>query len=131
MAVATCIFRRFLLLLLVYIFASLEQFFAIIILQICTVIVGFFFCSDATLVQNFCSDVSDEVSGKITSPEKNCSDAILVQKICSDVSSEVSGEIHSALLRTVFCYNKAKAGLFCFTEAIFRILVRNIFASFI
>jgi hypothetical protein len=29
-----------------------------------------FFCSDATLVQKNCSDVSGEVSGKITSPEK-------------------------------------------------------------
>jgi hypothetical protein len=29
-----------------------------------------FFCSDAILVQNFCSNVSGEVSGKITSPEK-------------------------------------------------------------
>jgi hypothetical protein len=77
-----------------------------------------FFCSDATLVQKNCSDVSGEVSGKITSPEKICYDASIVQKKCTDVSGEVSGEIRSVLLRTIFCYNEAKAGLFCFTEAI-------------
>jgi hypothetical protein len=31
-----------------------------------------FFCSDATLVQKNCSDVSGEVSGKITSPDFFC-----------------------------------------------------------
>jgi hypothetical protein len=71
-----------------------------------------FFCSHATLVQIFCSDVSGEVSGKITSPEKICYDASIVQKNCSDVSGEVSGKICFVLLRTVFCYNEAKTGIF-------------------
>jgi hypothetical protein len=37
-----------------------------------------FFCSDATLVQKICSNVSGEVSGKITSSEKICYDASIV-----------------------------------------------------
>jgi hypothetical protein len=35
-----------------------------------------------------------------------------MQKNFSNISDEVSGEICSVLLRTVFCYNEAKAGLF-------------------
>jgi hypothetical protein len=75
-----------------------------------------FFFSDAILVQKICSDVSGEVSGKITSPEKNCYDASIVQKNCSDVS----GEIRSVLLRTIFCYNEAKAMLFFASRKQFR-----------
>jgi hypothetical protein len=81
-------------------------------------------------VQKFCSDASGEVSGKITSLE-NCSDATLVQKFCSNVSGENSGEIRYVLLRTLFCYNEAKAGFFLLLGSNFGILVRNVFAPFI
>jgi hypothetical protein len=37
-----------------------------------------FFCCDATLVQKICSDISGEVSDKITPPGKICYDALIV-----------------------------------------------------
>jgi hypothetical protein len=64
-----------------------------------------------------CSNVSGEVSGNITSPEKNCCDASIIKK--NALPARFSSEIHSILLQTVFCYNEVKmGGFFCFTEAI-------------
>jgi hypothetical protein len=107
-----------LLLLLVNIFASLEQVFLLQSLcgfapSVAGDFAGFFFCFDAILVQKICSNVSGEVSGKITLPEKllRCFNSIkkLVRRLRRDPLYFASNR---------FCYNQAKAGLFCFTKAI-------------
>jgi hypothetical protein len=105
-------------------------------MRICTItIVGglhrVFFCSDATLVQKICSDISCEISDKITSPEKIATMLQWHKKKCSDVSDEVSGKIRSILLRTFFATTKQKWGFFLLHGSNFEILVRNIFAPFI
>jgi hypothetical protein len=78
-----------------------------------------FFCSNATLVQKICSDISGEVSGKITSPKKNCYDASIVQK-----KNAPTSPVRSPARSAIFCFEpffattKQKRGFFCFTEAI-------------
>jgi hypothetical protein len=109
-------------------------------LWICTVTVAGklhrnFFCFDATLVQKICSDVSCEISDKITSPEKKLLQCFNSTKNCTDVS----GEIH---VGTVFftsnrfllhwCIYRSKSGacfasfiqFFCYNEPFSAALVR-------
>jgi hypothetical protein len=69
-----------------------------------------FFCSNATLVQKICSDVSGEVFGKIALPEENCYDSSIVQKICSNVSGEVSGGAVFFCIEPFFATMKQKRG---------------------
>jgi hypothetical protein len=77
-----------------------------------------FFCSNATLVQKICSDVSGEVFGKIALPEENCYDASIVQKICSNVPGEVSGGAVFFCIEPFFATMKQKRDFFAATEAI-------------
>jgi hypothetical protein len=119
---ARCYDRSLLLLLLIYIFASLERFFCYNYSDLhCNNrrrTSPDFFCSDATLVQKFCSDVSGEVFRKITSPKKNCYNASIVKK------NAPTSPTRSPARSTLFCFEpffatmKQNRGFF--VEAILR-----------